>query len=222
VVDAYHTQYDIYRNGHSRGIYQFMSPLPWTKRRLKDDELQEEHRVYLREAGLEEKDFPKSWKDVPKAVIEAKKKKQGSVIDYSKFTEGQLTDDWGIGLFPTHEYFFQPEGLLLQDWLPHGRDPEKCIYRARVYVIPGVKELPSFMAAEDTTVDPENILQPTHMNPDDAEAAGPVISQDRAILDRAQRGVHSRGYHGAVLSEQEVRIRYHLEEYYKYMRGHKP
>ena len=53
------------------------------------------------------------------------------------------------------------------------------------------------------------------------ETLGPVISQDREIVPRVQLGLHSDGFKGAVLSEQEIRIRHFFDEYYKYMHTYK-
>jgi hypothetical protein len=220
VVDSYHAQYDLYTNGHSRGIYQFMSPLPRHIGLLSDD-LKDEHKLFLREAGLSEEDFPTHWKDVPEAIVKAKRKKKGP-IDYSKFNEGQLTDDWGVGIFPTHELFLHPEGFLVQYWFPHPSNPEKCIYHAQVYAIPGISELPSFMGVENADLSGKTVLPRTYADPDWLEAAGPVVSQDRELLPKVQRGVHSKGFHGAVYSDQEIRIRDFYEEYYKYLKGQKP
>jgi carnitine monooxygenase subunit len=223
VVDTYHSQYDLYSNGHSRGIYQFMSPMPSEIPHLKDGKLKDEHKLFLREAGVAEKDFPKHWKDVPAAIVKAKRAKKDGPIDYSKFTEGQLTDDWGIGLFPTHEMFLHPEGFLIQSWLPHPQgEPEKCIYHAQVYAVPGIKELPSFMGVEKADLSGRKVFPRSFAHPSWIEAAGPVVSQDRMVLPRVQRGMHSRGFHGAVLSEQEIRIRDFYVEYYRYLRGERP
>lgn len=222
VVDTYHTQYDLYTNGHSRGIYQFMSPLPSQIPHLRDDELKDEHKLFLREAGVREKDFPKHWKDVPASIVRAKLRKKDGPIDYSKFTEGQLTDDWGIGFFPTHELFLHPEGFLIQSWLPHPSEPEKCIYHAVVYAVPGIGELPSFMGVANADLSGKTVLPRTYADPGQIDAAGPVVSQDREVLPKVQRGLHSRGFHGAVLSEQEIRIRDFYDEYYRYLRGHRP
>jgi phenylpropionate dioxygenase-like ring-hydroxylating dioxygenase large terminal subunit len=221
VVDTYHSQYDLYRNGHSRGIYPFMKPLPSHIPYLKAGELREEHKLFLREAGVKDADFPKHWKDVPAAIIKAKRKVKGGPINYAKFSDGQLTDDWGVGLFPTHEFFLHPEGFLIQAWLPHPSDPEKCIYRAQVYAVPGIGELPTFMGVKEADLSGKKVLPRTYAHPDYLAAAGPVVSQDLEIVPRVQRGLHSRGFHGAVYSEQEIRIRDFFEEYYKYLRDEK-
>ncbi|MEQ9394359.1 aromatic ring-hydroxylating oxygenase subunit alpha [Haliea sp.] len=222
-VDAYHTQTDLFENGHALSVYQFMSPAPQYAKRMagKKLELAEEHKIFLREAGIPEEKWPKDPLDVPKAVIKAKLKKKDYAIDYAKFSEGQLIDDWSIGIFPSTETFLHPEGFFIQNWLPHPTDPEKCIYQVQVYAVPGIGELPSFMAVEDVDLSGTTVLPRTYIETDDLENLGPVISQDRVMVPRVQKGIHSKGFKGSVYSEQEIRIRHFFDEYYKYMNGSK-
>jgi len=220
-VDGYHTQTDLFDNGHAHSVYQFMSPSPQYAKNLPAD-LAEEHKIFLREAGIPEAKWPKHWSEVPKSIIKAKLAKKNYVIDYSKFSEGQLVDDWGIGIFPTTETFLHPEGFFIQNWLPHPTDPEKCIYQVQVYAVPGIGELPSFMAIEDADLSGKTVLPRTYIQPDDMENLGPVIKQDRVLVPRVQQGLHSKGFKGGVYSDQEIRIRHFFNEYYKYLNGQKP
>ena len=220
-VNAYHVQHEMFDNGHGLSIYNFMMPTP----HLKDvpTDLAEEHKIFLREAGLTEKNFPKTYAEVPTAIIKAKQARKNYAIDYSKFSEGQLVDDWGVGFFPSTETFLHPEGWFIQHWRPHpSGDPLKCIYSAQVYAVPGIGELPSFTGVQGTPdMSGKTILPIEYLDFDDIEGLGPVISQDREVTPRTGRGVRSRGFKGAVYSDQEIRIRYWFDEYYKWMRGHK-
>jgi phenylpropionate dioxygenase-like ring-hydroxylating dioxygenase large terminal subunit len=215
-VNAYHAQTDLFDNGHALSIYQFMSPSPQYASRLAN-ELAEEHKIFLREAGIKEADFPKHWSEVPKAIIKAKKERKDYVIDYDKFSEGQLIDDWGLGIFPTTETFLHPEGFFIQQWLPHPSDPEKCVYQVQVYAVPGIGELPSFMAVENADMSGKKVLPRTYADPDDVDVSGPVVKQDRVLVPRVQSGLHSKGFKGGVYSDQEIRIRHFFDEYYKYV-----
>jgi len=219
-VDAYHAQTDLFENGHAQSVYQFMSPSPQFIDRL-PDELAEEHKIFLREAGVPESKWPKHWKDVPRSIIKAKLSKKNYVVDYSKFSEGQLVDDWNFGIFPTTEMFLHPEGFFIQHWLPHPTDPEKCIYQVQVYAIPGIGELPSFMGVQEADLSGKTVLPRTYIDTDDFDNLGPVIKQDRVLVPRVQQGLRSKGFKGGVYSEQEVRIRYFFDEYYKYLNGAK-
>ena len=215
-VDAYHAQTDLYDNGHALSVYQFMSPSPQYLNKL-PNELAEEHKIFLREAGIPEDQWPGHWSEVPAAIIAAKLKKTNYVIDYSKFTEGQLVDDWGVGIFPTTETFLHPEGFFIQQWLPHPTEPEKCIYQVQVYAIPGIGELPSFMAIEDADLSGKKVLPRTYADPSDIDVSGPVVKQDRVLVPRVQSGLHSKGYKGGIYSDQEIRIRHFFAEYFTYL-----
>jgi phenylpropionate dioxygenase-like ring-hydroxylating dioxygenase large terminal subunit len=219
-VDAYHAQHDLFDNGNGLSVYQFMSPTPQVVKNL-PDELAEEHRIFLREAGVPPEKWPTHWRDVPAAIVTAKLAKTGYAIDYSRFSEGQLIDDWSFGVFPTTEMFLHPEGYFIQNWLPHPTDPEKCIYTVQVYAVPGIGELPSFMAVENADLSGKRVLPRTYIDTDDYENLGPVIRQDRELVPRVQQGLHSRGYKGAVYSEQEIRIRHFFQEYGRYMNRQK-
>jgi len=213
-VDAYHAQTDLFENGHALSIYQFMSPSPQYLNNM-PSELSEEHKIFLREAKIPEVEWPTHWSEVPHAIIKAKLAHTDYVIDYSKFSEGQLVDDWGVGIFPTTETFLHPEGFFVQQWLPHPTDPEKCLYQVQVYAIQGIGELPSFMAIENADLSGTTVLPRTYAAPDDIDVSGPVVKQDRVLVPRVQTGLHSKGFKGGVYSEQEIRIRHFFSEYYK-------
>lgn len=220
-VDPYHAQISTFENGHAHSVYQFMSPMPHIADNL-PPQIAEEHKIFLREAGLSEDEFPTHWKDVPAAIIAGKQRQTGGAIDYSKFSEGQLVDDWNFGFFPSTELFLHPEGFFLQSWRIHPDDPNKCIYEVKTYAIPGIGELPSFMSVEGKVDLSGKTIIPRDYRPDDDDwAAGPVVSQDRILLEGAQNGVKSRGFKGNILSDQEVRIRQWYEEYYRYLSGRK-
>ena len=218
-VDAYHAQIELFDSGHAFSVFQFMSPCPQFIHNL-PDEIAEEHKIFLREAGVPEADWPRTWQEVPEALVAAKKDKK-IPIDYSRFTEGQLIDDWNAALWPSTEMFFHPEGYFVQHWLPHPSDPEKCIYQVQVYGLPGMTELPSFMGVEDADLSGTKTLPRTYLDPEDMEGLGPVIKQDRAMVERLQRAHHSQGFAGATYSEQEARIRHFHNTYFQEM-GREP
>ncbi len=214
-VNAYHAQHDLMDNGHGLSVFQFMSPNPEYVGKVEG--LAEEHEIFLREAGVPESDWPASVSDVPQAVINAKRNRKDPPIDYSRFTDGQLIHDWNQSVFPATETFYHPEGYFIQHWLPHPSDPEKCIYQVQVYAVPGISELPSFMAVPNADLSGRKTLPRTYIGFDDMESLGPVIKQDRDMVPRLQRATHSDGFRGGVFSEQEVRIRHFHDQYFRLM-----
>ena len=107
----------------------------------------------------------------------------------------------------------------MQSWHPHPTDPEKCIYKTQVYAVAGAGELPSYMAVEGVDLSGKTVLPRTYAEIGDVEAVGPVIGQDVVLVPRVQRRMRSRGYEGAILSEQEIRIRDFYHEYDRRMKA---
>lgn len=54
---------------------------------------------------------------------------------------------------------------------------------------------------------------------EDFSVLGPVVSQDRVLIARLRAGMRSEAFEGAILGEQELRIRAFYDEYYKYLNG---
>ena len=67
----------------------------------------------------------------------------------------------------------------------------------------------------------KQVLPVTRVTGMGGEACGPVVMEDVAFIERFQQGAESRGFKGAVMGEQEVRVRRFYDEYYKYMTGQK-
>jgi phenylpropionate dioxygenase-like ring-hydroxylating dioxygenase large terminal subunit len=218
-VDTYLAQVDLYPNGHNRQFFPFTEPMTPYEDGL-PLALSEENKLFLREAGVAEEDFPESRADVPQAVVRGKRNGANGAIDYGKFTDGQLIDDWSLSFFPGLTWNIHPEGVLVQSWRPHATDPLKCEYLLRVYAVPGISELPSYMGVpKDTDTSGSTVLPRSYADADDLSVLGPVVSQDRVLIPRLQAGMRSEAFEGAILGEQELRIRAFYDEYYKYMNG---
>ncbi len=67
----------------------------------------------------------------------------------------------------------------------------------------------------------KRVLPRHYIDTNDYENLGPVIRQDRELVPRVQKGLHSKGFKGSVYSEQEIRIRHFFDEYSQYMSGQK-
>lgn len=214
--DSYYVQQDLYDNGFARSIFPFMSPMP-THPSYNKAGLSDEHKVFMRDAGLTESEFPERSVDVRAAIVEAKRRNQDRLgMDYARFTDEQLVDDWNIGVFPSATFNIHPEGMLFQRWWPHAHDPRKMVYYYQVYAMPGVKEMPTYMGVpKDADTSGTKVLPRTHSATGDLEVLGSVLSQDATFLPRLQAGLESDGFRGSVFSEQELRIRQFHAEYHK-------
>ena len=215
--DPYHAQHDVYENGHSDTIFAFMRPRPGVP--VPDDHLLPDHELALRDAGLEEHEFPSHWTEVRAAVIAGKRRNAERLgVDYAKFTDGQLVDNWQMGLFPNATLNTHAEGVLVQRWMPHPSDPEKMVYRFQVYALAGARRLPGYMGVpEGAEVDAAKVLPITYAPDEERAMLGPVLSQDRELVPRVQQGAHSKGFAGAVFCEQEIRIKHFYDEYLRLM-----
>ena len=216
--DSYHVQTDIYDNGFSRQIYPFLKPMP-TNPAYQRDGLSDESALFLREAGLEPHEFPATDAEVRQAVFDGKRRNQSRIgMDYSRFTDEQLADDWNISIFPAASFNIHPEGVLFQRWWPHPHDPRKHVYHYQVYAMPGVREMPTYMGVPaDADTSGQKVLPRVHAADGDLSVLGSVLSQDAIFLPRLQLGLESAGFRGAVFSEQEVRLRVFHAEYYKWL-----
>ena len=216
-VDLYHSQIDVYPNGHARQIVPYMRPYPQFAKRA-GDRLLDEHKVFLRDAGIDPESFTGGPRDVRPAIIAAKRgHAQGQGLDFSRFDDEQLVDDWTVQIFPAATLNCHPEGVLVQRWWPHATDPEKMIYHYQVWALTDC-ELPNFMAIpEGVDRTGKTTLPATWLAPGDIEPLGPVVRQDAPFIPLVQGRMRSEGFRGAIYGEQELRIRLFYDEYYSYM-----
>jgi phenylpropionate dioxygenase-like ring-hydroxylating dioxygenase large terminal subunit len=112
--------------------------------------------------------------------------------DASELLDGQLTDTHHFYVFPNlHIDFHGANALTVQRFRPHARDPDQCLVdvidlkRAHKGVL---KRTPHVHVA---------LGEPQH---------GIVYIQDIERLTRIQKGLHSSGFKGALLSDMERRI----------------
>lgn len=217
--DSYHNQHDLFDNGFARSIFPFMVPMP-TKKAYARTALSEEAKLFMREALVSEDEFPESDAEARQKVLDGKRRNQKKIgMDYSRFTDEQLIDDWNCGLFPACSWNLHPEGVLVQRWWPHPKDPSKMIYYYQVYAMPGIKEMPTYMGVPpgaDTSG--KKVLPRFYIEKGDLEPLGSVLSQDAIFLPRLQQGIESDGFKGAVYSEQEIRLRQMQDELFKKMK----
>ena len=221
-VDDHFVQYDFYPNGHNRNLFAVGAVSPrWPDTRFINIGLA----YFLQEAGVKAVGFKGDARNVRRAIQQAKRKADNPFgIDYSSFTDNQLTDDWNPSLFPNVTINMHPEGVLLQRFRPHPTDPERGYHDVFVLsakLVEG-RRPPAYMGVEDD-VDVSGRVRParrrtTHENPQ----GGEVLEQDIANMVTLQRGMHSNGLNGTIVfSEQERRIQQFLAELDLYLNGGK-
>jgi phenylpropionate dioxygenase-like ring-hydroxylating dioxygenase large terminal subunit len=205
-VDDVAYQIDYYRNGHARLHTALGIPSPRCEDRTTLDPILS---YMLMEAGLDPAKFAGRAMEVRAAIAAAKRRPDNAYgIDYSGFSDSQVTDDWNYSIFPNMTFNTHPEGVLVMRFLPHSTDPQKCYYH--VWIIS--RELkdgtrpPAYMGVEDD-VDISGKTRPARRyNHKSKPELGEVLEQDIANVEGVQRGLRSRGFDHNKYCEQETRI----------------
>jgi phenylpropionate dioxygenase-like ring-hydroxylating dioxygenase large terminal subunit len=117
-VDTDYAQVDLYPNGHKWQFFPFTEPMTPYLDEI-SEERSEENKLFQREAGVADADFPKTRDGGPQEVVKGKRNRASGARDYSKFTDGQLIDDWSLSFFQGVTCNVHPEGVLVQAWRPH-------------------------------------------------------------------------------------------------------
>lgn len=211
-VDDVKYQIDIYHNGHGRLHTAIGVPSP----RVHDDNTLDPVLGYmLAEVGVNPAEFEGRAAAARAAIAAAKRRKDNAFgIDYSGFTDSQLTDDWNYSVFPNMTFNTHPEGVLVMRFLPHSSDPERCYYH--VWVISRkLKEgarPPGYMGVEPE-VDVSGKTRPERRyNTSAKPELGEVLEQDVGNVEAVQQGLRSRSFDCSKYSEQEQRcMQLHIE-----------
>jgi phenylpropionate dioxygenase-like ring-hydroxylating dioxygenase large terminal subunit len=212
-VDEVQNQYDFYRNGHARLITPLGIPSP----RERDRRTVNPALAYmLREAGIDPDSFTGGAAGVRAAIAKAKRRKDNVFgLDYSAFTDAQLTDDWNPSIFPNMAFNCFPEAVQVLRFLPHPTDPAKSFFHVWILVPttkPGIRPPANFGVEDDVDVTGKIRPKRAYTRQDNA-GVGEVLQQDIDNMAAVQRGLASAGMAtGIRLSEQEQRIQqFHAE-----------
>ncbi len=216
-------QYDLYPNGASRMIV----PLGQMSPRVKDQHTLNEGLLgMLKEAGADVDAYDGDATGVRAAMQQAKRARAERLgLDYSAFTDGQLTDSWATGIFPNVQLGCHPEGVFLMRFLPHPTDPERFFYDTMTLFRPADDpdySAPAWMGIPEG-MDTSGTVRPAteHFAVGEDGNLGQVLSQDAALLPIVQAGVRSRSFKGQIWGEQEQRLRHFNTELDAYLKGEK-
>jgi phenylpropionate dioxygenase-like ring-hydroxylating dioxygenase large terminal subunit len=221
LVDEQKVQLDFFKGGHGRIITALGMP---SSRVARSESLNPGLEFLLRDSGIDPETFTGSACDVRRACQLAKRQRDNVFgLDYSEFSDNQLTDSWVIDIFPNTQWTLHPEGALVQRFLPHRSDPGKCVFHVSV-LIPKMKEgrRPPFYMGVGPDVDISGTARPTtqHVRFDDPQLKdliGELLWQDVANMIQCQRGMESRGFKAIRLSEQEQIIQHRFCELDRYL-----
>lgn len=215
-------QWDLYRNGMSRQLLKFGEI---SHRFNNQKDVNGGLEALLAEVNVDPGDYPSNPDDTRVLIQKAKRAKAEQLgMDYSAFTDNQLSDDWNYGMFPNITFNAHPEGLLIQRFRPHAKDPEQMVYDLMVLIHPvddPTYKVPAYMGVEDD-VDISGKVRPERQKIEYmADGLGDVIVQDARMMGNVQAGINSRGYGGARYSEQEQQLRHWHKEWDRWMAGEK-
>jgi phenylpropionate dioxygenase-like ring-hydroxylating dioxygenase large terminal subunit len=220
--DDYHQQWDLYEHGMSRMLMKFAAVSP---RHSDQDSVNAVLAAMLQEVGIDPAAFGKPAAAVREAIQHAKlalpDRLGKTAADYSA---NQMTDDWAYFAFPNVTFNIHPEGALMQRFRPHPSDPEKMIYDVTVLIHPihdPAIKIPGYMGV-DEGADLTGAIRPERRYLTHGDGGvGPVLEQDGVMIPIVQKGMRSRGFKGARLSEQEQRVRHFHAEIDRYLAGEK-
>jgi len=213
MVDEVHAQYDYYKNGHSRVINALSIPSP---RQDDRETLSPGHLFALECAGVDPSTFKGTARDIRAALQASKRQPDNSFgLDYARYSDGQLVDNWNPGIFPNICINALPESVQFMRFLPDAGDPSKC--RMNVMTLmpktrDGVRPSPFFGVGADDDVS-GNTRPPRIYTTQAAPGIGDVLEQDVSNMPEVQAGLESGRLKGGVrLSEQEQRVQqFHAE-----------
>jgi phenylpropionate dioxygenase-like ring-hydroxylating dioxygenase large terminal subunit len=223
VMDDLGTQIDLYPNGCSRMIV----PLARKSPRAADQESVDEGLKYMiNEAGMAADEYAGDAKTVRLDIQRAKRERaQRLGLDYSRLSDGQLTDSWATGIFPNVQIGLHAEGAFLMRFIPHPTNPERFYYDTMTLFLPADDpnyRVPDWMGLpEGADTSGETRPDVEHIGIGEPANLGLVLDQDSELLPVVQKGIRSRGFRGAIWSEQEIRLRHFHRELDRYLNGEK-
>jgi phenylpropionate dioxygenase-like ring-hydroxylating dioxygenase large terminal subunit len=164
-------------------------------------------KTIMKGAGMDPADYDNPISQIRRDVQKFKRKHgpaQGK--DYSQLNDDQLTDDYHYTIFPNVQLNTHADDVMLFRQRPHATDPDKMLYDIWVLeLVPDGKEWPE---------------RPRHLQFRHGDKSiGLVLDQDAANLPGVQAGMHSAGFDGLWIGEQELRIRHHHKVIDDYLEG---
>lgn len=173
--------------------------------------------MLLADAGIDPDSFAGTAMESRAAVAHAKRERAAHMgIDYSHFSDAQLTDSTIFGIFPNMQLGCHPEAVFLHRFKPHASDPEQFTYETTILYrhvdVPGYGA-PGWMGlGAEVDVTGASRPEPVHTGLGEPPGMGEVLDQDSDLLPIVQAGARSRGFRGPLWGEQEARLRHFHEE----------
>lgn len=213
--DYQNTVFEVYRSGHN--LMEMKGSLPSSKQR--SESVQAPLDSIMQAWDLQPEGFTGRVREVRTALQQQKRQlgRERGFAHYDKLSDDQLTDYHHFTLFPNIALTMSADGYQVLRPQPHPSDPEKCLFD-HWFIAPtpaGASEVatplgmrPAVPAAHEVFLHGDASL-------------GFVADQDLSVAVNQQRGLHSRGYKDAYLTNQEARVRRLHEVLNDYIEGRK-
>jgi hypothetical protein len=221
IVDDYHVQQDMWANGMSRLIIPQVTPSP----RLSDrEQMTDILKMVMKDSALDPDGYSGSLLEARKKGQQAKRERSTALgVDATELSDAQLTDSYVYGCFPNVIMGAHLESVTVHRFLPHADDPHRLYFDTMTLYRPveqsdGTYAIPAWMGFGPETdlsgdVRPETEIYPLN----NSKGIGLVLEQDAEMIPLAHAGSRSRGFRGALLGEQEQRIRHFHAELDRYI-----
>lgn len=147
--------------------------------------------------------------------------KERGYVHYEHMNDEELTDSPHTVLFPNVTLSFLPDNLIFFRTEPHPTDPGKCTFDlwCMAYPVEGQTEVHSIMNGMKPLAEAEFDHRAFDNGAGIPEMEGEIVYQDMMLAEGQQRGMHSRGYRDAYLTNQETRVRFFHEVLNDYLEG---
>lgn len=213
--DYRETLFEMYPNTHNHMVMKGVRP---SGRYPTQDIVEPPLADALTYWGLDPKAFEERAMDA-RVAIQQQKRKHGverGYAHYATMTDSQLTDYHHYTLFPNVTFTMWPDGFQVLRSEPHPTDPEKCVFDhwfVSHAPVPGTDQV-------DGPMGPMTFKRAERVRGRYGEMElGPVAEQDLSIAEGQQLGLHSRGYWGGLLPNQEKRVQRFHEILNDYIEG---
>ena len=218
-MDAFHEAYHIYGthpdtldvnddvnvpidcyDRHSRMLLQLGVASPRHPEHGKVTQAIRDH--FLTTAGIDGNQFGGDAQDVRPAVAAAVREVQGPAmgVDFSELHDAQLVDDFHYSIFPNLTFNIFGRSAWLFRHRPHPKDPDRMFFDFFNLLRWPDADIPRAPHEHHISRD-DLLLEPLG-------GGGELLAQDTYNLPRIQRGMHSSGFAGLHLGDQEIRIRH--------------
>ena len=208
------THIDLFPGGMSR---QFV-PMAQPNSHFPDQEaINSGIAMLLADAGIAPDQFTGTAMESRAAIAQAKRDRAARMgLDYTHFSDAQLTDSTIFGVFPNVQIGCHPEAVFLHRFKPDADNHENFTYETTILYrhvdAPGYGA-PGWMGL-GADVDMTGATRPevVHTGLGVPPGMGEVLDQDSELLPIVQAGARSRGFRGPLWGEQEARLRhFHTE-----------